>query len=226
MARKPQMFRTEAFKGPLMQGSYLWQMFKPREASATSRGGYGCTLIAPKASDWSPINNAVKEVVLGQWGERGVEKWKNGLIRNPIIDGDSKQARSKETGELHAGMGPDVQFIRVGSGVDFPPRVFDGPMKRCSVVKPGSPYLLLESDDVPSGSWGYPVLTAFAWNNSDSGDGVSIGIEMFHVTQIAEGDDILGASGGSRSNPDDFFEAVKAAAGDGSAPASAGDFFG
>jgi hypothetical protein len=224
MAKK-QMHRTEQFKGPLMRVSYAWQLFKPREATTTSRGGYGCTLIMPKTGDWAPLHNAIKEVVIGQWGDRGAEKWKTGLIKNPILDGAGKEARSKETGELHDGMGPEVQFIRVGSGADRPPRVFDPTMKYCSVIGKDSPYMLWESDECPSGSWGYPVLNAYAWHNDESGDGVSFGIDMIQIIKIAGDDEILGGGGGSRTKPEAFFEAV-AGAGDGAKPESAGDFFG
>jgi len=219
VAKKPQMYRTELFKGPLMRISYAWQMFKPRD------GKYGCTLIASKSADWSALQARVVEVVKNPWGDKGADKWKAGLIKSPFLDGESKQARHKETGELHPGMGADVQFIRVATGEAFPPKVFDPGMKRCSFLAPGSPYLLFESDDCPSGSWGYPVLNAFAWNNVDSGDGVSFGIDMLHVTKLADGDDVLGGEGGSRADPKSFFEAV-AGASDGAKPESAGDFFG
>jgi hypothetical protein len=212
-------YRTEPFKGPLMRISYAWQMFTARE------GKYGCTLIMPKNGDWSTLQAAVIDVVKNQWSDKGAAKWKAGLIKSPFLDGDSKQAHHKETGELHGGMGPDVQFIRVTSGEKFPPKVFDAPLKRCSVLLPNSPYLLFEAEDCPSGSWGYPVLNAYAWNSADSGDGVSFGIDMLHVTKIATGDEILGGSGGGGANPGAFFEAVKGADA-GEKPESAGDFFG
>jgi hypothetical protein len=209
---KNSMFRTDRFKGPLMRISYAWQLFKPREAGEFGRGGYGCTLIMPKSGDWSAIQGAIKACVAGQWGDRGAEKWKAGLIKNPILDGAGKEARSKESGELHPGMGEDVRFIRVGSGLDRKPQVYDQ-----NVV------LLADSDDCPSGSWGYPVLNAYTWHNDQNGDGVSFGIEMFQLVKKAEGGDVLGGSG--KANPSAFFEAV-AGAGDGEKPESAGDFFG
>lgn len=211
MAKK-YMFRTERFKGPLMRVSYAWQLFNPREASEASRGGYGCTLIMPKKGDWSSLQKAIKECVVGQWGDRGAEKWKAGLIKNPIIDGAGKEARNKDTGDLHPGMGEDVQFIRVQSGLQRKPQVFDP-----RVV------LLTDPDDCPSGSWGYPVLNAFTWHNDQNGDGVSFGIEMFQLVKKAEGEEVLG--GGGRPKPEDFFEAVSGGD-EGDAPASAGDFFG
>ncbi|HRP25381.1 ssDNA-binding protein [Thauera sp.] len=208
---KNRMYRTERFRGPLMRISYAWQLFTPREAGENSRGGYGCTLIMPKKDDWSSIQAKIKECVTNQWGDRGAEKWKQGLIKNPIIDGAGKEARNKETGDLHPGMGEDVQFIRVASGADRRPQVYDQ-----NVV------LLTDADDCPSGSWGYPVLNAYCWHNDQNGDGVSFGIEMFQLVKKAEGDEILG--GGGRAKPEDFFEAVAGATGD--KPESAGDFFG
>ena len=218
------MYRTEAFRGPLMRVSYAWQLFKLRDAKSDYKPKYGCTLIMPKSGDWSAIRNAIKEVLEGQWGVKGAEKFKAGLIRSPILAGDGKEARSKETGDLHPGMGADVNFIRVQSGPDRKPRVFDAAMKRCSVVKPGSPYTLLEEEDCPSGSWGYPVLNAFAWNNPQNGDGISFGIDMFQITKVATGDEILG--GGGESNPDKFFEKIATDDNDdGDKPGSAEDLF-
>jgi hypothetical protein len=212
-------YRTDLFKGPLMRVSYAFNLFTTREK--TSDGGavrkvYECTLIAPKAADWSPITGAIREAVIGQWGEKAVERLKNGVIRNPILDGAGKEARNKE-GELHPGMGEDVQFIRVQANEEFQPFVYNPSMTKCSrLTEGGHLFSLLKSEDCPSGSWGYPLLNVFAWSNPKNGDGVSVGIHSFQLTKIATGDDVLGGNGG-RVDPNRFFEAVKGA--DGPAPA-------
>lgn len=219
-------YRTEEFKGPLMQISYAFNMFTPREKTRDNGDkfkSYECTLIMPKSGDWSSITQGVKDCVVGQWGEKALEKLKSGLIRSPILDGAGKEAHNKTTGELNAGMGPDVQFIRTQANEDYPPQVFDAQMKRCSVLFPKSPYLLLKAEDCPSGSWGYPVLNVWAWHNAKNGDGVSFGISMFHTIKVAEGDEILG--GGGRADPGKFFEAVKTDGDAGGKPASAASMF-
>jgi hypothetical protein len=207
------MYRTEHFRGPLMRVSYAWQLFKLREDEGY-RPSYGCTLIAPN-DGFGPIIERVKEVVVGQWGEtKGPEKWKAGLIKNPILPGDGKEARAKDTGELHPGMGEDVKFIRVTSGAERKPLIF----AKDAVTRIDDP------EDLPSGSWVYPVLNCFAWHNDKNGDGVGIGLEMIQLAKIATGDEILGGSG--RSDPSKFFEAIKDDSGGESKPASAADLFG
>ena len=193
-------YRTELFRGPLMRISYAFGLFTLREKQSDSdkaRKTYESTLIMPISGDWSEIHKRIQECVVGQWGEKGAERFKNGLVRNPILNGDGKEARNKETGELHPGMGPDVKFIRVQANEAFPPAVYTPSLMR-----------IHEAGGLPSGSWGYPVLNVFAWNNASNGDGVSFGIDSFQLMKKAEGDEVLGGGGG-RADPSKFFEAVK-----------------
>lgn len=208
------MYRTEPFggntgpsKAPLMRVSYAWQLFKLRDDS-DYRPTYGCTLICPVASDWSVLHNAIKECLVKQWGDKSAERWKAGLIKNPILKGDGKEARSKETGDLHPGMGPDVNFIRVTSG--RPVTVLDPRGQR-----------IVDPDDLPSGSWGYPVLNAYCWNNAQNGDGISFGISAFMMTKKATGDEVLGGGG---FDPSRYYETVNTGDG-GDKPESAADLF-
>jgi hypothetical protein len=83
--------------------------------------------------------------------------------------------------------------------------------------------VITSPDDVPSGSWGYPVLKAYSWNHPDSGDMVVLSLSHFLIDEIAKGEDVLG--GGARPDPTKFFETV-AVTSDGAKPESAGDFFG
>ena len=210
------MYRTAPFKGPLMRVSYAYNLFTLREMNGDSgtRRIYGCTLIIEKADpSLSILQKAIAEVVNGQWREKGADKFKSGLIKNPILAGDGKEARSKETGDVLAGLGSDKVFIRVQANEDRAPLIF----------APDAVTRLVDPDGLPSGSWGYPVLNAWAWHNPKNGDGVSFGIEMFQLARKAEGDEVLG--GGGRPDPSKFFESVKTADDGGQKPGSAAAMF-
>lgn len=194
---KAKNYSTDYFRGPQMRVSYAFQLFKLREAEGGYRPGYGCTLIAAVDADWSPMQNAIAEVVANQPG-MSLDKWKAGLIKNPILPGDGKEARSKDTGELHPGMGSGVKFIRVSSGADRKPRVY----------MPDAVRLIEDPDDCPSGSWGYPILNAFGWHHDQNGAGISFGIDAFQLVKKAEGDEVF-AGAGRRADTSKFFEAVK-----------------
>ncbi len=204
-------YRTQPFRGPLMRISYAYQMFEAQEKKSddgTVSYQYGCTLIAPK-SDVEGLElllAKVREAVVGEWPQNGLSRFESGLIRTPLLDGAGKSARSAKTGELRAGMGPDVYMIRpnardkigengkpTGEGR---PKVFD------KLVMP-----VTDKRACPSGWWGYPVLTAYAWHNVKNGDGVSFGIQMF---QIIKEDEILG--GDVDLDPNAFFKAAEAGA--------------
>ncbi len=187
------MYRTADFKGPLMRVSYAQNLFVAREQKkddGSTKQEWGATFIIPTAdtAGLKMLQDKVAEVVTNEWGPKGVERFKSGLIKNPILLGDGKEARNKESGELHPGMGADVRFIRAKSNRAV--KVFN------AKVLPAT------QDAVWSGYWGYPVLCAFAWHNAKNGDGISFGIEMF---QVIKADETLGGAGGA--NPDDFFKA-------------------
>ncbi len=190
MAKK--FYRTDAVKGPLMRLSYAQSLRKGRE---NDKGvmKFGCTLIIPKADaeGMKKLQAMVAEVVKGEWGDKGVERFKAGLIKNPILAGDGKEARNKESGDIHPGLGADVVFIRPTSNEAV--KVFN------AKVMPAS------DDEIVSGYWGYPVLNAYAWHNDQNGDGVSFGISM---VQIVKEDEALGGTGGGR-DPNAFFETVQ-----------------
>ena len=205
------MYRTNDFGGnigekaaPLTRISYAQGLHKPQQNDNGS-DRYGVTLIVPKDKA-KVFQDAVKEVILGQWGEKGVERFQKGLIKNPIIPGDGKQAHDKD-GNLKPGMGPDVIFIRTSSG--FAAKVF-GPS--------GHP---MDPADVKSGWWGYPVLNAFAWHNPKNGDGVSFGLSMW---MHAKEDETLGGDGGG--DPSRFFEQVQTGDDGNDVSGGAGDMFG
>lgn len=191
MAKK---FIGADFKTPLVRISYAQGLTK-----ANDDGKHAVTLIIPNA-DLAPFRNAVAEVVVGEWGEKGRERFKAELIKNPILAGDSKNARNKQTGELNPGMGPDVSFIRPWS--KNPVKCFDQNV------------LPMDGADVKSGWWGYAALTPFAWHNSEQGDGVGFWISMWQHIKEDE------TFGGGAPDPDKFFEKVQTSAGNSASDAS------
>lgn len=175
------MERSEDFKSPLCRIAFANTLFKPRAQSEGAVEKYGCTLIFPKSADLSVMQNALRGVIVGQWGDKGLERAKAGLIKSPFLAGDGKEARSKKSGELHSGFGPDVVFIRVQS-------------IRAPLVRWKSENIPATEDEVYSGCYGKAVLNAFAWTNPQNGDGVSFGIQMFQKLQEGER---LGGGGGT-----------------------------
>ena len=185
------MYRTELKKSPLMRISYAFGLFKPQnDDKGNPTEKYTTTLILPKSdtAGMKLLQDLVAEVVLGQWGEKGVERFKKGLIKSPILDGSSKSAMDKE-GNHKPGLSDDVVFIR--------PITYRKPKVFNAQVMPAS------EDEVKSGYWGYAALNALAWHNPSNGDGISFGIDMFQVVKV---DEVLGGGGGA--DPDKFFEAV------------------
>lgn len=183
------MYRTEAFTSPLCRISYAQGLHKPSDKDNPSDNDrFSVTLIFPK-SEVEKLRAAVAEVVQNQWGEKGVERFKNGLIKNPILAGDGKSAYTRD-GELKDGMGPDVVFIRTTSGRPTP--CFD------QNVQP------MDAKSIISGHWGKAVLNALAWHNPKNGDGVSFGLDMW---QHVKADTSLG--GGGAGDPNAFFSKEK-----------------
>ncbi len=185
------MARSEDMKTPLCRISFANNLFKARAQQVGGVEKFGCTLIFPKTSDMSPLIQAIKKVIVDQWGEKGLDRAKAGLIKNPILDGAGKEARSKKTGDLHPGFGPDVVFIRVQS-------------TREPVVRWKSANVPATEEDVYSGCFGKAVINAFAWHNDQNGDGVSFGIQMFQKLQEGER---LGGAGGV--DPDQWIEKIE-----------------
>lgn len=189
MATKPKFARSEDFKADEAMLSYARDLFKARAQEEGKPPKFGCTLIFPKT--YKPhLQKIVAKVITDQWGEKGIERAKAGLIKSPFLAGDGKEARNKETGELHPGMGPDVFFIRVSANEDKPPFVvWKDPNKQ-------------ETEEVVySGCFGKPVLNAYAWHNDKNGDGVSFGIQGFYKTRDGER---IGGTG--KVDPKKFFE--------------------
>jgi len=174
------MERSSDFKTPLCRVSFAGSLFKPRAQQEGGVEKYGCTLIFDKSCDRSALDAAVKSVLIAQWGDKGIDRAKAGLIKSPFLDGAGKEARNKKTGEIHPGFGPDVFFLRVQS-------------IRQPVLRYRSEHIPATEEEIYSGCYGKAVLNAFAWNNPQNGDGISFGIQFFQ--KISDGER-LGGSGG------------------------------
>jgi hypothetical protein len=174
------MERSADFKTPLCRVSFAGSLFKPRAQKPGDVEKYGCTLIFEKNCDRKAMNDAVQGVIVAQWGEKGLDRAKAGLIKLPFLDGAGKEARNKTSGEINPGFGPDVFFVRVQS-------------IRAPVLRYKSEHMPATEEEIYSGCYGKAVLNAFAWNNPQNGDGVSFGIQFFQKLQDGER---LGGSGG------------------------------
>jgi hypothetical protein len=185
------MARSEDFMTPMCRLSYAQTLFKARSAAEGAAKKFGATLIFPKA-DRAVLEKYVAEVITAEWGPKGIEKAKAGLIKSPFLAGDGKEARNKQSGDLHPGMGPDFFFIRVQAGEERAPWVRWKDKNKQET-----------EETVYSGVFGKAVINCFAWHNAQSGDGVSFGISGFQKHRDGER---LGGSGGS--DPDKWVETI------------------
>ena len=194
------MARSEDFKTSEARLSFAQSLYKARTQKNSTRKKYGCTLIFPKSAR-ADLEAKVFAVCKDEWGDKALEMIKNKLIKSPFLAGDSKEARSKTTGELHPGMGADVFFIRVQANEDRPPwvRWKDKNTQETEAT-------------VYSGCYGKAVVNLFAWKNDEGGLGVSFGIQGFQKLRDGEK---LGGSGGD--DPEKWVETIEDA---GDAPES------
>lgn len=212
------MASSAQFKTPIMRFSYVQNMFT-RVAKKDDNGNpvldkngkpvteQQCTLIGDKSADMSAFNKAMEEAILAQWGEKGLERAKAGLIRSPILAGDGKEARIKKgdkAGDIHEGLGADKFFIRVATRLEAPVRFRSPTIPATSGVG---------DDQIKSGDYGFAVLHAYTWSNSKNGDGVSFGIDYLQKTKAGEN---LGGTGAGTVDPEQWHEQVEDA---GPAPA-------
>jgi hypothetical protein len=185
---------SENFKTPEATLAFSDGLFNAKSVMPGSEPKYGATLIFSDNDDRTVFNNAVKTVIVEAWGEKGLERAKNGGIKLPFLDGNGPQAKSKQTGIVHAGFGPGTWFIRVTSGIKYPPH-----------LRWRDRNMQATEQEIYSGCRGFAVLNAFAWSNPQGGQGVSFGIAMFQKT--SDGNRI---DGGGRVDPADWFDAEAA----------------
>jgi hypothetical protein len=218
-----QSTRSDEFKTSEARLSYVQNMFvrvvKKNEAGQPVIGKDGkevteqqCTLIFPndpaiKAQFERPIIDVITRQP--NWGgEQALARFKNGLIRSPILAGDGKEARNKKTGEINPGLGADKFFIRVATRLE-------APVRYKSMLVP--PKLGSGPDDIKSGDFGFAILQAYTWWNEKNGDGVSFGIVFLQKTR--DGESLGGVSG--PVDPAKYYEAVAGTTNNGGQPASA-----
>lgn len=183
--------RTPDFKTPMCRLSYANGLFKARSQEEGKPPKFGATLIFPNSAR-AELEKHVAETIVAEWGDKGIEMAKKGLIKSPFLAGDGKEARSKKTGDIHAGLGADFFFIRPSANEDRPP-----------AVRWKNPNLQETESNVYSGCYGKAVLNCFAWHNDKSGDGVSFGLQMFQ--KLGEGDPLAA----SAVDVDKHFETVE-----------------
>lgn len=174
------MARSADFKTPLARIAFADNLFTPQQRD-NGKKQWGCSLLWPKGVDLSALHNAALEAAKEEWGDKAAEMIKNEIIKNPFLDGDSKQGKNKQTGEAHAGF-PGTTFIRVISGEEYRPKLVN------QKVLP-----ITSKDELFSGCFGYAVVNAFTWENKENGKGISFGVSMI---QKAKDGDRLGGAGG------------------------------
>ncbi len=190
--------RSEDTKTPLCRLSFTDGLFKTRENDKGNKS-WGCTLLFPKSVDLGGLHKLALAAAKEEWGDKA-EGWiKDGTIKNPFLDGDGKQGRSKKTGEPHAGY-PGTTFIRVQSGETYRPKLVN------QQVLP-----IASQDELYSGCYAFAVVNAFSWENKENGRGISFGVSMI---QKAKDGERLG--GGGIGEPEEYFEKI---ADEGDAPA-------
>lgn len=185
--------RSEDVKTPLAIASFAQNLFEAREDKWGNKS-YQVTLLFPKSADLSALHNAALEAATAQWGEKAKNLIKEGIIKSPFLDGDSKQGKDAD-GNPKPGFAGHT-FIRCKSGADYKPKVFD---------KKRNP--IMDKEDCPSGSQVFAVVNAFTWENEEQGKGMTFGISLVQVVKKAEGDDLLGGGGGPAA--DKFFETIE-----------------
>jgi hypothetical protein len=174
------MARSEDFKSPPCRLAFSQGLFKPRAAAEGAPKKYSCTLIFENKHR-PALEKVISEIIVEEWGDKGLMRAKAGGIKNPLLAGDGKEARSKNDGELHPGFGPGLFFIRCNANEDRKP-----------IVLWNSKDVPASNDEVYSGCYGFGVINCWAWNHPSSGDGVSFGIRMFQKTR--DGESIGGVS--------------------------------
>lgn len=194
------MARSSDAKTPLARLAFTDSLFKPQERD-NGKKQWGCSLLFPKGTDLSSLETLAVEAAKEEWGDKAVQMIKDGMIKSPFLDGDSKQGKNKKTGEPHSGF-PGTTFIRVISGEEYRPKLVD------QRVLP-----ITERDQLYSGCYGYGVVNAFTWENKENGKGISFGISMI---QKAEDGDKIGGGGGA-GDAEEWFEKL---ADEGEAPES------
>lgn len=200
--------RSEPFKTTECRFSYVKDMFfrVPKKDNKTKqpildKNGQQVTeqrvtLIFDRAvTQMAIFQDPIVKVITEQWGDTAIKRFKEGLIRSPILAGDGKEAKNRKTGEINPGLGADKFFVRCTTRLEAPVLYKS---KMIPATHGDGP------DQVKSGDYGFAVLSAYTWYNEESGDGVSFGIH--YLQKLRDGESLGGT--GSTVNVEDYFEAV------------------
>jgi hypothetical protein len=174
--------RSKDLTTPLARAAFL-NVLKPRTQD-DGKQSYGATLLFPKSTDISVLKDAALVAMKEEWGDKSVEWFKNGLIKNPFLDGDGPQGLNKKTGERYSGF-EGCTFIRTSATLAYPPMVFD------KNVKP-----IIHPDGIYSGCYVYAVVHCFTWEHPSNGKGLTFGLNMIQFAK--DGDRFSG--GGADPN--------------------------
>lgn len=207
--------RTELFRTPLCRLLFAKGLFTTgtyqNDPKATPK--YNPTFIFPN-KDKKFFEPKLLEV-LNKMPD-GLKRFKNELIRNPLLAGDGKEAKFKEgekAGEIKPGLGADVFFIRATAQADKPPAVW---WKNPNVQE--------KSDVVYDGCYGFAILNIYEWKD---GKGISFGVTGFQKSH--DGERLFDGGGGGSLDKSKWHETI---ADEGAAPestksgAGAGGLFG
>lgn len=184
------MARSEDVKTPLARAAFTDGLFTPKTNDKGTKS-WQFTLLFPKSENIAALHSAALKAAKEEWGDKA-EGWiKDGTIKNPFLDGDGKQGKSKKTGEPHQGF-PGHTFIRVQSGEDYRPKLVD------RKVLP-----ITSKEELYSGCYVYAVVNAFTWENKENGKGISFGVSM--VQKVKDGERL----GGGPGDPEEYFEKLE-----------------
>lgn len=180
--------RTEDFRSPLARLSRV-NLYKPRANKKNpDKLKYEVNLLYPKSADLSAIKAAVIQAAKAEWGEKAVDLLKNGVIKQPILDGDGPQGVNKQTGERYKEL-EGMYFIRCASNL------------KPALLSP-KVTAAVEGEHLYSGCYGYAAIHAYTWESDEQGRGVSIGISMVQHAKNGE------RLGGGQADPSKFFETI------------------
>jgi hypothetical protein len=183
------MARSADIKTPLARLAFANGLF---EAQPKQSGGkhWTCSLLFPKTVDIGALKTAAVDAAVEEWGDKAKQMIADGLIKNPFLDGDGPQGKSKKTGEPHNGF-PGNVFIRCTSGEDYRPKLVN------QKVLP-----ITSKEELKSGDYVYAVVNAFTWENKENGKGITFGVSMLQKAKDGE------SLGGGGANPEEHFEAI------------------
>lgn len=207
--------RSELFKLENMRIAFAQYLLKPKKdikSDGSVKLSYQATLLWPKgvelvgkwqSGDTAKVSDILMKVATEAWGDKAVNMIQNGIIKNPLLDGDGPQAVNKKTGERYEGFAGH-RFLRVQATDEFPPKVFGD-----KLGSDGKLVRITNPNDLYSGCYVHAVLNVFTWEHASNGPGMSFGVDM---VQFAKPGDRLGGTGAGGGDPNAFFQGVKGGA--------------